>query len=139
MVRCVHTQEINLVFKDRLMRQFKTSEEMSAWQKLGINVVSGGLAGVLTDCFLYSFDFCRTQMATDLIGNNFVDFKRFFVDFERFFCRLWKLFFRAWNFLSNFLSFLPKVIKVFWYVNVFSNLFLTFHFDFSRRFYELFR
>ena len=77
-VRCVHTQEINLVFKDRIMQKFKLTEEMSNWRKLGLNVVSGGLAGVLTDCFLYSFDFCRTQMATDLIGKNLVIFGRFY-------------------------------------------------------------
>ena len=36
-------QEINLLFKDRIMRQFKTSEEMSTLKKFGITVVSGGL------------------------------------------------------------------------------------------------
>ena len=40
---------------------------MSLGRRLFFNVVSGGLAGVLTDLFLYSFDFCRTQMALDVI------------------------------------------------------------------------
>ena len=62
-------QEINLLFKDRIMRQFTLSKEMSFSKKLQINVVSGGLSGVLTDCFLYSFDFARTQMAVDCAGN----------------------------------------------------------------------
>lgn len=69
-IRCLHMQEINLLFKDRIMRQFTLSKEMSFSKKLQINVVSGGLSGVLTDCFLYSFDFARTQMAVDCADKN---------------------------------------------------------------------
>ena len=46
-----------------------SKDDMSFATKTALNVISGGLAGVLTDCFLYSFDFCRTQMAADLIGD----------------------------------------------------------------------
>jgi len=30
------------------------------------NIAAGGMAGVLTDCFLYSFDFARTALAADV-------------------------------------------------------------------------
>lgn len=69
-IRCLHMQEINLLFKDRIMRQFKLTEDMSSWKKLQVNILSGGLSGVLTDCFLYSFDMARTQMAVDMLNKD---------------------------------------------------------------------
>ena len=48
--------------------EFELTEDMSSWKKLQVNVLSGGLSGVLTDCFLYSFDMARTQMAVDMLS-----------------------------------------------------------------------
>ncbi|CBY09847.1 unnamed protein product [Oikopleura dioica] len=65
-VRCVHTQEINLMFKDRILSLFTINSDTSASRLMLFNIAAGGMAGVLTDCFLYSFDFARTALAADV-------------------------------------------------------------------------
>lgn len=65
-VRYFPTQALNFAFKGRIKAQFKLTNEDSAVTKLGKNIASGGLAGALSLCFVYSLDYCRTRLANDL-------------------------------------------------------------------------
>jgi len=64
-LRYFPTQALNFAFKGKIKAQFKISKEDGSLTKLGKNVASGGLAGALSLCFVYSLDYARTRLAND--------------------------------------------------------------------------
>lgn len=64
-LRYFPTQALNFAFKDKIKAQFKLKPEDGSMTKLGKNVASGGLAGALSLCFVYSLDYARTRLAND--------------------------------------------------------------------------
>merc|ERR1711920_40937 len=44
---------------------FKPTKADGSFTKLGKNVASGGLAGAMSLCFVYSLDYARTRLAND--------------------------------------------------------------------------
>jgi len=64
-LRYFPTQALNFAFKDKIKAQFKPSKTDAQLIKLSKNVASGGLAGALSLCFVYSLDYARTRLAND--------------------------------------------------------------------------
>jgi len=64
-IRYFPTQALNFAFKDQVKALFKTKKDASYAIKFGTNVASGGVAGAMSLCFVYSLDFCRTRLAND--------------------------------------------------------------------------
>jgi len=64
-LRYFPTQALNFAFKDKIKAQFKLSKADSAPVKFGKNIASGGLAGAMSLCFVYSLDYARTRLAND--------------------------------------------------------------------------
>lgn len=64
-LRYFPTQALNFAFKDKIKAQFKVKKTDGGMTKLGKNVASGGLAGALSLCFVYSLDYARTRLAND--------------------------------------------------------------------------
>merc|ERR1712072_1161625 len=64
-LRYFPTQALNFAFKGKIKEQFKLKPEDGSLTKLGKNVASGGLAGALSLCFVYSLDYARTRLAND--------------------------------------------------------------------------
>jgi len=64
-LRYFPTQALNFAFKDKIKAQFKSAEQDGQLTKLGKNVASGGLAGAMSLCFVYSLDYARTRLAND--------------------------------------------------------------------------
>merc|ERR1719414_1451682 len=67
-LRYFPTQALNFAFKDKIKAQFKPKKTDGGMTKLGKNVASGGLAGALSLCFVYSLDYARTRLANDTKG-----------------------------------------------------------------------
>merc|ERR1739838_1235187 len=55
----------NFAFKGKIKAQFKIKDEDGGFTKLGKNVASGGIAGAMSLCFVYSLDYARTRLAND--------------------------------------------------------------------------
>jgi len=64
-IRYFPTQALNFAFKDKVKALFKSSKSDSYALKFGKNVASGGAAGALSLCFVYSLDYARTRLAND--------------------------------------------------------------------------
>lgn len=64
-LRYFPTQALNFAFKDKIKAQFKVKKTDGTVTKLGKNVASGGIAGALSLCFVYSLDYARTRLAND--------------------------------------------------------------------------
>jgi len=64
-LRYFPTQALNFAFKDKIKAQFKVQKSDPYGKKLGKNIASGGLAGALSLCFVYSLDYARTRLAND--------------------------------------------------------------------------
>jgi len=64
-IRYFPTQALNFAFKDKVKALFKPSKADSYALKFGKNVASGGAAGALSLCFVYSLDYARTRLAND--------------------------------------------------------------------------
>lgn len=64
-LRYFPTQALNFAFKDKIKAQFKVQKSDAYGVKLGKNIASGGLAGALSLCFVYSLDYARTRLAND--------------------------------------------------------------------------
>jgi len=64
-IRYFPTQALNFAFKDQIKIMFKASKADSYPVKFGKNIASGGVAGALSLCFVYSLDYCRTRLAND--------------------------------------------------------------------------
>jgi solute carrier family 25 (adenine nucleotide translocator) protein 4/5/6/31 len=69
-IRYFPTQALNFAFKDSIKALFAGDKNESTWVKFGKNIASGGLAGAISLSFVYSLDFARTRLASDLKGKN---------------------------------------------------------------------
>jgi len=64
-IRYFPTQALNFAFKDQIKAIFKASKTDSYAMKFTKNIASGGAAGALSLCFVYSLDYARTRLAND--------------------------------------------------------------------------
>lgn len=64
-IRYFPTQALNFAFKDQIKAMFKSSKNDSYGVKFSKNIASGGAAGAMSLCFVYSLDYCRTRLAND--------------------------------------------------------------------------
>lgn len=64
-IRYFPTQALNFAFKDQVKAMFKSSKNEGYAKKFAKNIMSGGVAGALSLCFVYSLDYCRTRLAND--------------------------------------------------------------------------
>jgi len=69
-VRYFPTQALNFAFKGKIKAQFKLAPTDGQATKLAKNVASGGIAGAMSLCFVYSLDYARTRLANDLKGKD---------------------------------------------------------------------
>merc|ERR1711936_1266663 len=67
-LRYFPTQALNFAFKDTIKGIFKTPKDAPQWQKFGVNILSGGVAGSMSLTFVYSLDYARTRLANDAKG-----------------------------------------------------------------------
>lgn len=64
-LRYFPTQALNFAFKDQIKAMFKMRKTDSYAVKFSKNIMSGGAAGALSLCFVYSLDYARTRLAND--------------------------------------------------------------------------
>ena len=64
-IRYFPTQALNFAFKDKIKIMFKQSKNDPYTVNFAKNIASGGCAGALSLCFVYSLDFARTKLAND--------------------------------------------------------------------------
>jgi solute carrier family 25 (adenine nucleotide translocator) protein 4/5/6/31 len=64
-IRYFPTQALNFAFKDQIKLAFKSSKSDPYMVSFGKNIASGGVAGALSLCFVYSLDYARTRLAND--------------------------------------------------------------------------
>lgn len=69
-LRYFPTQALNFAFKGKIKSFFKSSKSDGFTTRLGKNVAAGGAAGALSLCVVYSLDFARTRLASDLKGKD---------------------------------------------------------------------
>ena len=67
-LRYFPTQALNFAFKDTIKAAFACPKDASPTRKFATNIASGGAAGTLSLCFVYSLDFARTRLANDNKG-----------------------------------------------------------------------
>jgi len=64
-LRYFPTQALNFAFKDTIKAAFKSSPNEGYGMKFTKNIFSGGAAGAMSLCFVYSLDYARTRLAND--------------------------------------------------------------------------
>lgn len=64
-LRYFPTQALNFAFKDTIKAMFKSKPNEGYATKFGKNIFSGGAAGAMSLCFVYSLDYARTRLAND--------------------------------------------------------------------------
>merc|ERR1711925_64073 len=64
-IRYFPTQALNFAFKDKIKAIFKQSKSDPYAVSFAKNIGSGGIAGAMSLCFVYSLDFARTKLAND--------------------------------------------------------------------------
>lgn len=64
-IRYFPTQALNFAFKDQIKAAFKAKKSDPYLVNFSKNIASGGVAGALSLCFVYSLDYCRTRLAND--------------------------------------------------------------------------
>jgi len=67
-LRYFPTQALNFAFKDTIKAMFKADPKESYAIKFTKNIFSGGAAGAMSLCFVYSLDYARTRLANDAKG-----------------------------------------------------------------------
>jgi len=65
-IRYFPTQALNFAFKDKIKALFKQNKNDPYMVNFAKNVASGGVAGAMSLCFVYSLDYARTRLANDL-------------------------------------------------------------------------
>ena len=65
-IRYFPTQALNFAFKDKIKAIFKKNKNDGYMINFTKNIASGGAAGALSLCFVYSLDYARTKLANDL-------------------------------------------------------------------------
>jgi len=69
-LRYFPTQALNFAFKDQIKALFNCPKDASDTRKFMTNIASGGFAGTMSLCFVYSLDFARTRLANDAKGKD---------------------------------------------------------------------
>lgn len=69
-LRYFPTQALNFAFKGQIKSFFKEKSGDGFATRLSKNVAAGGMAGALSLCVVYSLDFARTRLASDLKGKD---------------------------------------------------------------------
>merc|ERR1712036_89389 len=69
-LRYFPTQALNFAFKDQIKALFNCPKDASDSRKFMTNIASGGFAGTMSLCFVYSLDFARTRLANDAKGKD---------------------------------------------------------------------
>jgi len=69
-IRYFPTQALNFTFKDTIKAIFACPKDASPTRKFATNIASGGFAGTMSLCFVYSLDFARTRLANDAKGKD---------------------------------------------------------------------
>lgn len=64
-IRYFPTQALNFAFKDKIKKAFNQKKSDGYLINFGKNIASGGTAGAISLCFVYSLDYCRTRLAND--------------------------------------------------------------------------
>jgi len=64
-IRYFPTQALNFAFKDTIKKAFNPKKSDSYGAKFSKNIASGGAAGAMSLCFVYSLDYARTRLAND--------------------------------------------------------------------------
>jgi len=64
-IRYFPTQALNFAFKDKIKAIFGSKKTDGYMVKFGKNIASGGAAGAMSLCFVYSLDYARTRLAND--------------------------------------------------------------------------
>merc|ERR1711893_431635 len=64
-IRYFPTQALNFAFKDKIKAMFKSSKNDGYALAFSKNIASGGAAGAMSLCFVYSLDYARTRLAND--------------------------------------------------------------------------
>jgi len=64
-IRYFPTQALNFAFKDTIKKAFNPQKTDSYGAKFAKNIASGGAAGAMSLCFVYSLDYARTRLAND--------------------------------------------------------------------------
>lgn len=64
-IRYFPTQALNFAFKDQIKAVFNMKKTDPYRVKFGKNILSGGAAGAMSLCFVYSLDYARTRLAND--------------------------------------------------------------------------
>lgn len=64
-IRYFPTQALNFAFKDKIKAVFKQSKTDPYAVNFAKNIASGGAAGAMSLCFVYSLDYARTKLAND--------------------------------------------------------------------------
>jgi solute carrier family 25 (adenine nucleotide translocator) protein 4/5/6/31 len=64
-IRYFPTQALNFAFKDHIKALFKQKKTDPYMVNFSKNIASGGVAGAMSLCFVYSLDYCRTRLAND--------------------------------------------------------------------------
>merc|ERR1712142_804924 len=64
-LRYFPTQALNFAFKDGIKSALSCPKDAPQWRKFATNIASGGLAGTMSLCFVYSLDYARTRLAND--------------------------------------------------------------------------
>merc|ERR1719429_524611 len=64
-IRYFPTQALNFAFKDKIKIMFKQNKSDPYLVNFSKNIASGGAAGALSLCFVYSLDYARTRLAND--------------------------------------------------------------------------
>jgi len=67
-IRYFPTQALNFAFKDQIKAIFKMKKTDNYGTKFAKNIASGGAAGAMSLCFVYSLDYARTRLANDAKG-----------------------------------------------------------------------
>jgi len=65
-IRYFPTQALNFAFKNSIRQQFKIDKADSNATKFAKNIASGGAAGAMSLAFVYSLDYARTRLASDV-------------------------------------------------------------------------
>eukprot|EP00731_Ephydatia_muelleri_P021431 Em0014g22a len=68
-IRYFPTQALNFAFKDQVKALFNPQKTDTYAITFYKNVMSGGAAGALSLCFVYSLDYARTRLANDAKGS----------------------------------------------------------------------
>merc|ERR1712002_772201 len=70
MGRYFPTQALNFAFKGQIKAIFNVPKDASYATKMSANIASGGFAGSLSLCAVYSLDYARTRLANDSNGKD---------------------------------------------------------------------